>query len=131
MATKYIFSCLTWLKVVDPRVRMGERTCALEMTWMRKTSASRGRQSFRNARKIRFSPFWLKIRIPDSIVIGGRGEDSCRPNVHTCPYARPEMCICAQERDTTRTFSVFAINWSKIQPLGHLWTFLVDCVFFS
>ena len=38
------------------------------MTWMRNTSASRGRQSLRNARKIRFSPFWLKIRIPESIL---------------------------------------------------------------
>src|SRR4051794_36429262 len=63
-----MFSCLTWLKVVLPRVRMGDRTCALLMTWIRNTSASRGRQSLRNARKIRFSPFWLKIRIPDSIV---------------------------------------------------------------
>src|SRR6188768_1707981 len=53
---------------------MGERTCALEMTWMRKTSASRGRQSFRKARKMRFSPFWLKIRMPDSIVAFYRGS---------------------------------------------------------
>lgn len=66
-ATKYMFSCLTWLKVVEPSVRMGERTCALEMTWMRKTSARRGRQSLRKARKMRFSPFWLKIRIPESM----------------------------------------------------------------
>lgn len=53
---------------------MGERTEGLEMTWMRKTSARRGRQSLRKARKIKFSPFWLKIRIPESI-LGGRGEE--------------------------------------------------------
>lgn len=81
-ATRYIFSCLTWLKVVEPRVRMGERTWALEMTWMRNTSARRGRQSLRKARKMRFSPFWLKMRIPESIAeaeTGGqwwrRGEE--------------------------------------------------------
>lgn len=39
----YIFSCLTCEKVVDPSVRIGERTCAFEMTWIRKTSDSRGR----------------------------------------------------------------------------------------
>jgi hypothetical protein len=63
-----MFSCLTWLKVVEPSVRMGDRTWALDITWMRKTSASRGRQSFRNARNIRFSPFWLKISMPDNIL---------------------------------------------------------------
>jgi hypothetical protein len=63
-----MFSCLTWLKVVLPRVRMGERTWALLMTWMRNTSARRGRQSLRNARKMRFSPFWLKMRMPDNMV---------------------------------------------------------------
>jgi hypothetical protein len=52
---------------------MGDRTWALLMTWMRKTSASRGRQSFRKALKIRFSPFWLKTRIPDNMVMGGFG----------------------------------------------------------
>jgi hypothetical protein len=62
-----MFSCLTWLKVVEPSVRMGERTWALEMTWMRKTSARRGRQSLRKARKMRFSPFWLKMRMPESM----------------------------------------------------------------
>lgn len=62
-----MFSCLTWLKVVLPSVRMGDRTWALEMTWMRKTSARRGRQSLRKARKMRFSPFWLKMSTPESI----------------------------------------------------------------
>lgn len=43
---------------------------------MRKMSARRGRQSLRKARKMRFSPFWLKIRIPDSMVAseGGRAH---------------------------------------------------------
>ena len=47
---------------------MGERTCAFEITWMRKMSARRGRQSWRKERKMRFSPFWLKMRMPESIV---------------------------------------------------------------
>jgi hypothetical protein len=38
------------------------------MTWIRKTSASRGRQSALKARKIKFSPFWLKTRIPLNMV---------------------------------------------------------------
>lgn len=66
--------------MVDPSVRIGDRTCGFEMTWMRKMSASRGRQSLRKARKIRFSPFWLKIKIPESILrlgvvvrLGGEG----------------------------------------------------------
>lgn len=70
-----MFSCFTWLKVVLPSVRIGERTWALEMTWMRKTSARRGRQSLRKARKMRFSPFWLKMSTPDSIVNGGENAN--------------------------------------------------------
>ena len=49
---------------------MGERTWGLETTWILKMSARRGRQSLRKARKMRFSPFWLKMRIPESIVEG-------------------------------------------------------------
>jgi hypothetical protein len=33
-------------------------------------SARRGRQSGLKARKMRFSPFWLNIRIPEIIVAG-------------------------------------------------------------
>lgn len=40
---------------------------------MRKTSDRRGRQSLRNCRKIRFSPFWLKRRMPESILEDVRG----------------------------------------------------------
>lgn len=47
---------------------MGDRTLTLEMTWIRNMSARRGRQSDRNERKMRFSPFWLKIRMPESII---------------------------------------------------------------
>lgn len=38
-ATIKILFSLTWKKLVDPRVMIGERTSGLEMTWMRKTSA--------------------------------------------------------------------------------------------
>jgi len=65
-----MFSCLIWLKVVEPSVRIGDRMEEFEMTWMRKMSARRARQSERNARKMRFSPFWLKIRIPESMAAG-------------------------------------------------------------
>lgn len=47
---------------------MGERTFTLLITWMRKMSASLGRQSERKARKMRFSPFWLKMRMPEIIL---------------------------------------------------------------
>jgi hypothetical protein len=63
-----MFSCLTWLNVVEPRVRVGLLNWGFEITWMRKMSASRGRQSLRKARKMRFSPFWLKTNIPLSMV---------------------------------------------------------------
>lgn len=55
---------------------MGDRTLTLEMTWIRNMSARRGRQSDRNERKMRFSPFWLKIRMPESIiaVVNGGGS---------------------------------------------------------
>lgn len=38
------------------------------MTWIRKTSASRGRMSWRKARIISSSPFWLKRSTPDNIL---------------------------------------------------------------
>ena len=60
---------------------------------MRKTSASRGRQSFRKARKMRFSPFWLKTRIPDSILIGDEGGASRRSNFGRYSYTRPKVWI--------------------------------------
>ncbi len=42
---------------------------------MRNTSARRGRQSLRKARKMRFSPFWLNIKMPDNILKMGREKD--------------------------------------------------------
>ena len=41
---------------------------------MRKTSERRGRQSLRKARKMRFSPFWLKMRMPESMLEGDRAS---------------------------------------------------------
>jgi len=41
---------------------------------MRKMSASRGRQSERKERNMRFSPFWLKMRMPESMVVMVNGE---------------------------------------------------------
>ena len=45
------------------------------MTWIRKMSANLGRQSGLNARKIKFSPFWLNRRIPDSMIDDGESYD--------------------------------------------------------
>ena len=38
-ATTYTLLTLTWKKLVDPRVTIGDRTSLLEMTCIRKTSA--------------------------------------------------------------------------------------------
>jgi hypothetical protein len=44
---------------------------------MRKMSERRGRQSLRKARKIRFSPFWLKSIIPEIMVECGVSWAHC------------------------------------------------------
>lgn len=63
------------------------------MTWMRKMSASRGRQSGRNARKMRFSPFWLKSNIPESILMVG--DSAGQVSIWACPNEEQMKCWCS------------------------------------
>src|SRR5579871_3822546 len=77
-----MFSRLTWKKVVDPSVVMGERMSVEERTWMRKTSAMDRFRSCLYSRDIRTSPFKLKMKIPEIIGRrcwpGGEGADDGR-----------------------------------------------------